>query len=365
MKRVNHLFDYLISDENLGNAIDEVNATHRWRPRHRPDKTVQRVEADRAGSIEALRTIIVSGFEPSPARKKRRWDKSAGKWRDIYEPKLWPDQYIHHALVQALQRPMMRGMDPYCCGSIRGRGIHYGVKAMKKWHRDDPKGTRWCAQLDIRHFYDSLKPEVVMARLRQLVKDHRVLDLAERVMRDGVMIGAYFSQWFANTTLQPLDHALRERGPEVTHYLRYMDNFTLYARSKRQMDRAIKIIEDWLKAHELTIKDDWQKFRTADRMPTALGYRFGRGYTYLRKRNLFRMTRQLHSLRRKLARGTRIPVSLAFGLLSRLGQLKHCSSVHLYRRLVRKGTQKMMKQVVREYMRKERRRWNISLAQTA
>lgn len=169
----------------------------------------------------------------------------------------------------------------------------------------------------------------------------------------------------ANTTLQPLDHALRERGPEVTHYLRYMDNFTLYARSKRQLDRAIKIIEDWLKAHELTIKDDWQKFRTADRMPTALGYRFGRGYTYLRKRNLFRMTRQLHSLRRKLARGTRIPVSLAFGLLSRLGQLKHCSSVHLYRRLVRKGTQKMMKQVVREYMRKERRRWNISLAQTA
>ena len=207
MKRVNHLFDYLISDENLGNAIDEVNATHRWRPRHRPDKTVQRVEADRAGSIEALRTIIVSGFEPSPARKKRRWDKSAGKWRDIYEPKLWPDQYIHHALVQALQRPMMRGMDPYCCGSIRGRGIHYGVRAMKKWHRDDPKGTRWCAQLDIRHFYDSLKPEVVMARMRQLVKDHRVLDLAERVMRDGVMIGAYFSQWFANTTLQPLDHA--------------------------------------------------------------------------------------------------------------------------------------------------------------
>ena len=193
MKRVNHLFDYLISDENLGNAIDEVNATHRWRPRHRPDKTVQRVEADRAGSIEALRAIIVSGFEPSPARKKRRWDKSAGKWREIYEPKLWPDQYVHHALVQALQRPMMRGMDPYCCGSIRGRGIHYGVKAMKKWHRDDPKGTRWCAQLDIRHFYDSLKPEVVMARLRQLVKDHRVLDLAERVMRDGVMIGAYFT----------------------------------------------------------------------------------------------------------------------------------------------------------------------------
>lgn len=67
------------------------------------------------------------------------------------------------------------------------------------------------------------------------------------------------------------------------------------------------MIEDWLRAHDLTIKGDWQKFRTADRMPTALGYRFGRGYTYLRKRNLFRMTRQLHSLRRKLARGRESP----------------------------------------------------------
>lgn len=54
MKRVNHLFDYLISDENLGNAIDEVNATHRWRPRHRPDKTVQRVEAERGGQHRGI-----------------------------------------------------------------------------------------------------------------------------------------------------------------------------------------------------------------------------------------------------------------------------------------------------------------------
>lgn len=54
MKRVNHLFDYLISDENLGNAIDEVNAHAPAAAAAPADKTVQRVEADRAGSIEAL-----------------------------------------------------------------------------------------------------------------------------------------------------------------------------------------------------------------------------------------------------------------------------------------------------------------------
>jgi len=365
MKRVNHLYETLISDDNLRMAITEVNRTHRWRPRHRPDKTVLWVEQDLDASVVKLREIIVRGFDPSPARKKRRWDKSAGKWRDIYEPRLWPDQYVHHALVQVLQPVMMRGMDPYCCGSIRGRGIHYGMTAIKKWMRDDPKGTKWCAQLDIHHFYDSLKPEMVMSRMRQLVKDRRVLNLCERVMKDGVMIGAYTSQWFANTFLQPLDHMIRESGVEVTHYLRYMDNFTLFASNKRKLDKAIKMIDEWLRAHGLALKGDWQKFPTKTRLPSALGYRYGRGYTLLRKRNLFRLKRQINSMRRKMRRGNPIPVSLAFGLLSRLGQLRHCSSTHLYQRLGLPGVQKQLKQIVRDYMRKEWSRWTTSLAPTA
>ena len=81
--------------------------------------------------------------------------------------------------------------------SIKGRGIHYGVKAIKKWMRTDPKGTKYAEELDIHHFYDSLTIETVMARLRRLVKDRRMLDVCERLMKYGVLIGAFFSQWFA------------------------------------------------------------------------------------------------------------------------------------------------------------------------
>lgn len=147
MKRAKNLYAKLISDDNLRQALQEVNRTHRWHPHHKPNRVVAWVEGDMEQRILDLREIIETGFEASPAAKKRRWDKSAGKWRDIHEPKLWPDQYIHHALVQVLQPVMMRGMDPWCCGSIRGRGIHYGLDAMKKWNRKDPKGTRWCAEL--------------------------------------------------------------------------------------------------------------------------------------------------------------------------------------------------------------------------
>ena len=204
MKRANNLYQKLISEENLRRAIFEVNRTHRYHPHHRANRTVLRVEADLDHYVCQLRDIFNNGYEAAMPRLARRWDKSAGKWRDISEPRLWPDQYVHHAVIQVLEPVMMRGMDPYCCGSIRERGIHYGVRAIKKWLRTDPKGTRYAEELDIHHFYDSLTKKTVMNRLRQLVKDRRMLDTCERLMKHGVLIGAYFSQWFANTVLQPL-----------------------------------------------------------------------------------------------------------------------------------------------------------------
>lgn len=102
MKRETDLYQKLITDENLRRAILEVNKTHRWNPRHRPNKTVARIEKDVDGYVAALRRIINKGFVPHPPAIKRRYDKSAMKWRDISEPRLWPDQYVHHALVQVL-----------------------------------------------------------------------------------------------------------------------------------------------------------------------------------------------------------------------------------------------------------------------
>lgn len=362
MKRANNLYPILISDENLKMAILEVNKTHKWRPHHRPNKVVLWIESDIQQRVIDLRNIIENGFVPAPVKMKRRWDKSAGKWRDIYEPRLWPDQYIHHALIQVLQPVMMRGMDNWCCGSIRGRGIHYGHRAIQKWMKNDVKGTKYCAELDIHHFYDSLEPEVVFERIKQLVKDHRVLDLIWRVIQNGILIGAYYSQWFANTVLQPLDNLIRSGGFRVTHYVRYMDNFTIFSANKRSLRKLIAAMSEWLAGVGLKLKSNWQYFKTAVRLPTALGYRYGHGYTLLRKRNLFRLKRQLASFYRKVARHIKIPYTMALGLLSRLGQLRHCSSRNIYAMFVKPKTQRELKNIVRAYARKERAKWNTSSA---
>lgn len=347
MKRASHLFEVIVSDVNLDLAIYEVNRTHRWRRPGIPNRCTRWVEKTADQRKKDLRAIIEAGFEPAPAKVMERYDSNARKYRTIYEPPQWPDQYVHHALVQAIQPVCMRGMDPWCCGSIRGRGIHYGKRGLEKWIRHDQRNTRYCLTADIYHFYDELPPEEVVARFRHLIKDRRALDLIERIVAGGIKAGYYPSQWFANTFLQPLDRLIRE-DDSCKHYVRYMDNITVLGSNKRKMRRLRAAIDFWLREHGLRLKGDWQIFAVKDRLPDALGYRYGRTYTIPRKRSYLKLKRSVAKYRKLKRKGKRVPRRLAAGILSRLGQVKHCSNVNIYRAVLQgERLQRDLKRIVR------------------
>lgn len=332
MKRVKNLYEKLVSYANIRIAIQEVNKTHRWRKSHKPNPCTAWVEETIEERIKELREIIENGFVPKEPRVSKRWDASARKYRIIKEPAQYPDQYIHHALIQILQPVMMKGMDYYCCGSIRDRGTAHARKAIQKWMKNDIKGTKYCLCADIKHFYDSINPEIVTDRMKQLIKDHRVLDLIERINKNGISIGAYTSQWFANTALQPLDRIIR-KSEGCRHYVRYMDNLTVFGSNKRKLRYLREDIKKWLNEHGLELKGDWQIFPCKKRLPQAVGFRYGRGYTLIRKYNLFRIKRAVNEYRRAKAKGKDVTFEFAAGLLSRLGQLIHCNNKDIYKRL--------------------------------
>ena len=366
MKRKNKIFEIITSDENLYRAIETVNRTHRWKRGHRPNKTTLWVETTIEERKDELRKIIENGFVPKKPRVSERWDASSRKMRTITEPVQWPDQYVHHALIQALEPVMMRGMDRYCCGSIRGRGARTARASIEKWLKKDPKGTKYELCADIRHFYESLPPETVMARMRRLIKDRRALDLIWRIIKDGITLGTYTSQWFANTVLQPLDALIRQSGL-CKYYVRYMDNFTIFGPNKRKLQKLRALVLEWLNANGLDLKGDWQIFhvkkepKKGDRLPDAVGYRYGRTYTLPRKRTFLRMKRGMARCRKKLERHGRIPPNMAMSLLSRLGALKHCNSTNLYKILHKDGKiTKELKRAVRNYQ-KEVLPWSTYL----
>ena len=117
-------------------------------------------------------------------------------------------------------------------------------------------------------------------------------------------------------------------------------------------------IQKWLAEHNLGIKDNWQIYLTSIRQPVALGYRFGHGYTLLKKRNLLRLKRQLNRYYYKKRHHRRISMRFASGLLSRLGQLNHCNSTQVMKRIYRGRVQKDLKTVVRRYSRREKLKWS-------
>lgn len=197
--------------------------------------------------------------------QRRKWDRNAdsgkGKWREINEPLLWPDQYVHHAVVQPMIPHIKRSMDKYCIASVPGRGNSYGVKALKNWMKNDPVGTQYCLECDIYHCFVEVDPPYVINALSRLFKDQKTLWLCDAPMEYGVLIGAFFSSWFLHLLLQPLDLMVHQKQYGVSHYLRQMDNFTIFGSNKRKLRKLLGDIKAWLGEIGMKLKDNWQIFR--------------------------------------------------------------------------------------------------------
>lgn len=191
--------------------------------------------------------------------------------------------------------------------------------------------------------------------------------------RHGVLIGAFFSAWFLHLTLQPLDLMIHQKQYGVSHYLRQMDNFTIFGSNKRKLRRLLEDIKKWLAEIGMKIKGNWQIFRVGftpkverahqalpkkkqrhrrPRLPSALGYRFGHGYTILRKHNLFRLKQSLHLYYYRRDRNRVISFKRASGLISRLGQLRKCNHQQVLDRHYQPKTMFALKKVVRKECRR-------------
>lgn len=159
----------------------------------------------------------------------------------------------------------------------------------------------------------------------------------------------------------------------VTGYVRQMDNFTIFGSSKRKLRKLLEDIKKWLAEIGMKIKGNWQIFRVGftpkverahqalpkkkqrhrrPRLPSALGYRFGHGYTILRKHNLFRLKQSLHLYYYRRDRNRVISFKRASGLISRLGQLRKCNHQQVLDRHYQPKTMFDLKKVVRKECRR-------------
>lgn len=235
MKRVGYLYEKICSVDNIKRAILKASEHKRNRPNVR--EILNNID-EYACEIQAM--LKNHEYAPSPYRISVIHDTCAGKDREIFKPQFFPDQIIHWSLMLQLQSPIMRGMYAWSCGSIPGRGVHYAKKHIERIIRQDRKNTKYCLKMDISKFYPSINKVLLKKSFRRLIKDNEVLWLIDTIIDstdEGIPIGNYTSQWFANWYLQDLDHYIKE-VLHVKYYYRYIDDMVLFGRNKKELHKG-------------------------------------------------------------------------------------------------------------------------------
>lgn len=301
---------------------------------------------DKASAI--LKNIILEGrYKPSSYTPCLIIDRPSGKERLLQKPKFFPDQCVHHAAIKLAEDKLFKRLDPYCIGSVPGRGQIYGHKAIRRWLTNDVKDTKYVAKGDIHHCYQSIKPEYIMSAFEKIFKDKRYLELIRVIAYSypSLPLGNYTSAWFSNILLLAIDNIARQ-DKAVSHYLRYIDDFIFFGRNKRKLHNVMDKIQTAAESIGLEVKANWQIFPVDSRGVDILGYRYFRDKTILRKRNSLAIIRQTRRIANKQRNNKPISFKEASGFLSRIGSLTHCRGGKLYQHIRHVNISKI-KEVVR------------------
>ena len=315
MKRIGNLYERICSIENLMLA----------------DSIARKGKLKQPGVIEhdKRREENISGLHD--ALENKTYQTSAYTTFTIYEPKeriisrlpYFPDRITHHAVMNILEPLFVSAFtaDTYSC--IKGRGIHAAANAVKKALQDHP-GTVYCLKLDVRKFYPNVDHGTLKNLLRRKIKDQDLLWLLDGIIdsADGLPIGNYLSQYFANFYLTYFDHWMKEEL-RVIYYFRYADDMVILSDSKPYLHKLLWEISTYLHDNlKLEVKDNYQVFPVEARGIDFVGYVFY--HTHIRLRKTIKKRFAL-----MISRGG-APASIA----SYNGWAKHCDSKHLLKKLL-------------------------------
>lgn len=116
MKRIGNLFNRIISYENL-------------------------VRAEKKARLGKTKRYGVKKFDRNPYKNLVRLQKaliedtyrtSEYKEREIYRLPYYPDRIVHHAIMNVIEPYLVSRFTADTFNCLKGRGIHYGVKRLKR-----------------------------------------------------------------------------------------------------------------------------------------------------------------------------------------------------------------------------------------
>lgn len=252
------------------------------------------------------------------------------KEREIFRLPYYPDRIAHHAIMNILEPIWIRVFTRDTYSSIKGRGIHSLVKKLKKDLKENPEETKYCLKLDIKKFYPSIDHEKLKKILRKKLKDSCLLWLLDEIVDsvEGVPIGNYLSQYFANLFLAYFDHIIKE-VLKVKFYYRYADDIVILSSNKEFLHMILREVKKLLEELSLELKSNYQVFPVESRGIDFVGYVFFHTHVLLRKSMKIKMWKLVYSY----INGEISERDFLIRMQSYVGWLKWCNSKNLLRKI--------------------------------
>jgi hypothetical protein len=242
----------------------------------------------------------------------------------IHEPKErlisaapFRDRVVHHALCQVIEPAFEASFIRHSYANRVGKGTHRALDACQSWMRSH----RFLLSCDIRQFFPSIDHQILLQILFRRVPDSGIQRLIRRIVQSGIGVlkeaydMAYFpgddlfavnrprglpignltSQFWANCCLNEFDHFVnRELGCRA--YLRYVDDFLLFADSKTRLWKWREAIIARLARLRLTLHLEKAQVRPAGEGVRFLGFVVYPTHRLLLRRKGIHYRRRLHRL---------------------------------------------------------------------
>jgi RNA-directed DNA polymerase len=230
--------------------------------------TIEVYERDLEKNLNQLRNEVLNWtFKPTPVRRVEI-PKPGGKGVRLLGVPIINDRVLHMAIKMALE-PIL---DPkFSRNSFGFRPGKNQQQAVQQAQRIVQSGKEYIVDIDLSKFFDRINHDRLIYRLKQHVKDSRILRLIGMILRGGIMIdgvktpseegsvqGSPLSPLLSNVVLDELDKELEKRDLE---FCRFADDCNIFAKSQRAADRIMSSIKKFIEK-KLKLKVNEEKSKT-------------------------------------------------------------------------------------------------------
>lgn len=333
MKRLNNLFQKIISIENLRLADEKA--------RKGKLKTygVRIHDKNKEENLKRLHEMLLNKtYKTSPYDIFTIYEP---KERLIYRLPYYPDRIVHHAIMNILEPIWTKIFTHNTFSCIKHRGIEGCSKYISNIIKKYKEKPLYCLKIDIVKFYPSINHEILKEIIRNKIKDKDLLWLLDEIIdsAEGLPIGNYLSQYLANLYLCYFMHKVNE--VLKLDAAEYADDIVFFSSSKEILRESFKYIKNIIENNlKLKIKNNYQIFPIAnnkyDKKGRALdyvGYKFYRNQKLLRKRIKKNFCKRVYKLNNKNIQLNNKDFKQM--IAPWLGWIKHSNSKHLLKTILK------------------------------